>query len=56
MSDAGEALGAVESLTAVSMFMSHCVLSLSDEMRDSAVEVPSAWWGVNPDLPPSLGG
>lgn len=43
VSDAGEALNAVESLTAVCMFMSHYVLSLSKEMRDSAV-VLSAWW------------
>lgn len=44
MSDAGEALSAVESLTAVCMFMSHSALSLSKEMRESAVEVLSAWW------------
>lgn len=44
MSDAGEALGAVEPLTAVCMFMSHYVLSLSKEVRGSAVEVLSAWW------------
>lgn len=52
-----ETQSAVGSLTPVFVFMSHCLLPLSKEMRDSTVEVLSAWWGqlTQTCLLPSLG-